>query len=192
MDDDEVKPVPDPSRLTTEQMLREVGNVERLLDARLQTIEAVMDERFNSVATQLGLSEQQRLEQKADTKDRVDTAMAAAEKAVREQTISSEKAIGVGQQSTAEQLKQTNITLSTVADNLTGLVNDLKTRVERIENIKQGGNEQVNDARAVAAQQQAVAAQQRASTAQMIAIVVAVLAFISLVAAIVLPLALRK
>ncbi len=172
-DDDEAKPVPDPTILTTEQLLREVGNVERLMDARLKIIEAVTDERFNSVETQFALFERQRIEQKQDTKSAVDSALAAAEKAVGNQTIASEKAIGVGQTATAEQLKQTNITVSTALGGLTSMLNDLKTRVERIENIRQGGTELRTDQRQNAAQMIGLAAVLVAAIAIAVTIILA-------------------
>lgn len=168
----DVKPTPDPTELTTASMLREVGNVERLLDARLQTIEGVTDERFSSVETQFALFERQRIEQKADTKSAVDAALAAAEKAVGNQTIASEKAIGVGQAATAEQLKQTNITLSTAIAGLTSMLTDLKTRVERIESIRQGGAELRGD--------------QRQSNAQLIAVATVVMAVVAVAVTIIL------
>lgn len=144
MTDTDNRPTPDPTVLTTEQLLREVAGAVDLVETRLKGIEDVMAEKFRSVDTQFGLVERQRVEQKKDTKDAVDAALAAAKEAVKEQTTASGLSITKSETATSEQLKQLTTTFNTAIAGLTLLLNDLKTRVERIENIKQGASENSN------------------------------------------------
>lgn len=95
--------------------------------------------------------ERQRVEQKKDTKDAVDAALAAAKEAVKEQTTASERAIAKSENSTAEQLKQLNTTFATAIGGVTANHDDLKERVGRIEAIKQGGQETIGGVYAFAA-----------------------------------------
>jgi len=139
----ESKPTPDPTVLTTEQLLREVDRVKELMQAEIKGLSDVSVEKFDSVETQFTLVERQRVEQKKDTKDAVDAALAAAKEAVKEQTTASGLSITKSETATAEQLKQLTVTFTTAINGVTVSFNDLKTRVERIENLKQGGREQL-------------------------------------------------
>jgi len=145
------KPTPDPTVLTTEQMLREVASAKEFMFSRIDGVVDVMVEKFDGVSVQLGLVERQRVEQKNDTKAAVDAALAAAKEAVKEQTTASGLSITKSETATAEQLKQLSQTFTTANSGLTLLLNDLKTRVERIENLKQGGRETLSGIYAFAA-----------------------------------------
>ena len=136
-------PTPDPTVLTTEQMLREVARAERLFRAEFEGYEATIEAKFTAVKVQFDLIERMRVEQKKDTKDAVDAALAAAKEAVKEQTTASGLSITKSETATAEQLKQLSTTFTTANNGITTAQNDLKTRVERIENIKQGGQEKI-------------------------------------------------
>jgi hypothetical protein len=85
--------------------------------------------------------ERQRLEQKKDTKDAVDAALAAAKEAVAANTSSSEKSITKSETATSEQLKQLNVTFTTANVGLLSNFNDLKDRVGKIEAAKQGARD---------------------------------------------------
>lgn len=137
------KPTPDPTILTTEQLLREVGGAQRFNRAQDDAMRDLLDEKFQSVQTQLSLVERQRVEQKNDTKAAVDAALAAAKEAVKEQTTAFGLATAKSETATAEQLKQLTVTFTTAISGVTNQLGDLKTRVERIENLKQGGRDQV-------------------------------------------------
>jgi len=110
----------------------------------------LLNEKVGAMEIQFGLVERQRVEQKKDTKDAVDAALAAAKEAVKEQTTASGLSITKSETATAEQLKQLSTTFTTAINGLTQLQNDIKTRVERIENIKQGGREVFSGIYAVA------------------------------------------
>lgn len=138
------KPTPDPTVLTTEQLLREIDRVKELMEAEIQAVKELNLEKFRSTETQFALVERQRVEQKKDTKDAVDAALAAAKEAVKEQTTASGLSIAKSETATSEQLKQLTQTFQTAIGGQTTQQNDLKTRVERIENVKQGGRETIS------------------------------------------------
>jgi VIT1/CCC1 family predicted Fe2+/Mn2+ transporter len=135
------KPTPDPTILTTEQLLREVDRVKELTDSKIDGTIAVFAEKFISVGKQFDLVEQQRVEQKSDTKAAVDAALTAQKEAVKEQTIASERAIAKSEASTAKQIEQLGATFSTAISGVTDVLQDLKDRITRIESVKQGGRE---------------------------------------------------
>jgi len=139
---------PDPTVLTTEQLLREVERVKELMISELKGMNAVFEERFNSIGTQLALIERQRIEQKEDTATAVQAALSAAKEAVKEQTTASEKSITKTETATSEQLRQLSTTFTTAQDAVADKVDDIKTRVERIENLKQGSKDAVTGAQA--------------------------------------------
>ena len=109
----------------------------RLIKAQL----AVIHERFKSESRIQNLIEDQRKERKEDDRRALDAALAAAEKARVADTEASDRANTKTELSTAEQLKQQNSTTNQANANVVTLLNALQTRVEKIENIKQGGTE---------------------------------------------------
>ena len=128
------KPTPDPTVLTTEALQREVGQLKELSNTAI----AALDERME---LQFSLVERQRVEQKSDTALAVNAALSAAKEAVKEQTLASGLAINKSEVATAEQLKQLNVTINTAISGVSSALADVKTRVERIENVKQGAKE---------------------------------------------------
>jgi hypothetical protein len=134
----EERPVPDPTVLTTEQLLREVANAVLLLEAKINGANAVTKEKLESVDTQFQLIERQRVEQKADTEKAVQAALSAAKEAVKEQTAASEKSISKSETSTADQLRQMTVTFDTAIKGLTDILSDTKERVGKIESRKEG------------------------------------------------------
>jgi hypothetical protein len=88
-----LRPVPDPTTLTTEQLHREVGILRELIEGQLKSMDDLMDEKFNGVEQKFTLVERQRIEQKADAKEALAAALQAAEKAVDEQTKAARKDI---------------------------------------------------------------------------------------------------
>jgi Cu/Ag efflux protein CusF len=140
---DENKPTPDPTVLTTEQLERAIMNVKELMTSELKGIVAVFEERFNSIAVQLALIASQRIEQKDDTSVAVQAALSAAKEAVKEQTAAAEKSILKTENSTAEQMKQMTTTFTVANEGLSLQIGDVKDRVAKIENVKQGGREAI-------------------------------------------------
>lgn len=165
--EDDSKPTPDPTILTTEQLLREVDRVKELMTALVEGLERVTDERFRSMDRQLSMidqqrieqkaeTQQQRIEQKADTKAAVDAALIAQKEAVREQTSASERAIAKSEASNTKQTDQLQVAFATAITQVTTTYNDLKTRVERIENLAQGGRLQQSQTQDASSQRIAV------------------------------------
>ncbi len=82
----------DPTALTTEALRRDVGALQALLQHEIECVREVMmartdaisklkEEKFAKVNQQFELIERARLEQKADTKERVDAALTAQKEA---------------------------------------------------------------------------------------------------------------
>jgi uncharacterized LabA/DUF88 family protein len=137
------KPTPDPTILTTEQLLREVDRAKELLLATLDGLDRVTQEKFRSVDRQFSLVEQQRIEQKVDTKAAVDAALIAQKEAVKEQTTASERAIAKSEAATTKQLEQLNATFTTAINGVAASLQDCKDRVAKLESLKQGGKDMV-------------------------------------------------
>jgi len=132
-DNDDKRPTPDPTILTTEQLLREIQTLKDWVKAQIDGLDGVIDERFASVAKQFTLIERQRVEQKADTEKAVQAALSAAKEAVKEQTAASDKSIDKAQTSTASDVKQQGVTFATAIQSQDKQHNDLKDRVTNIE-----------------------------------------------------------
>ena len=137
-------PIPDPTVLTTQQMLREVENLRNWGEDSHAGHERVALERFDSLDKQLVLIERQRVEQKSDTEKAVQAALSAAKEAVKEQTTAFGLATAKSETAMTEQLKQLNVTIGTAIAGVNISVGDLKERVAKMESAKQGGREQLS------------------------------------------------
>lgn len=127
------KPVPDPTVLTTEQLLREVDRVKELLIT-------MIDEKLHSVDIQFALIERMRVEQKADTNTSLQAALSAAKEAVKEQTIASDKSI-----------QKSETSFQTAINGVVIILDDLKDRINRVETAKATSFE--NEGRQLASRQ---------------------------------------
>jgi hypothetical protein len=125
----------DPTTLTTEALRREIHLLRELVEAKFDSIKEIEGEKFSSINKRFELVEQQRLEQKADTKAAVDAALTAQKEAVKEQTTASELAISKSENATAKQLEQLGATFQTTIGGVTTIIGDLKERVLRTESI---------------------------------------------------------
>ncbi len=137
----DIRPVPDPTTLTTAALMREIAAMNSVLDQRFQKTEDVVMERFLRVDHMFHIVEQQRVEQKSDTKAAVDAALTAQKEAVREQTTASERAIAKSEAATARQLEQMGSTFQVAIEGLRRDHQDLKERTVAIEQQKVGRNE---------------------------------------------------
>jgi type VI protein secretion system component VasK len=135
------RPVPDPTVLTTQQLYREIEAAREMTETLIDGLREILDEKFSSVDRQLQLVEQQRVEQKSDTKAAVDAALTAQKEAVKEQTTASERAIAKSEASTTKQLEQLSETFATSLRAMGDKVDDLKDRLTVTEALKQGGRE---------------------------------------------------
>lgn len=110
----------------------------RELQTKQADMERLRDEKFNGVAKQFALVEQQRIEQKADTKLAVDAALSAQVKAVEQQTVASERSIAKSETATSKQLEQLGTTFSTAFEGFRREIADIKERVTTVEQLKLG------------------------------------------------------
>jgi hypothetical protein len=133
---------PDPSLLTTAQILREINNLKELLEARDGGVALQVQRQFESVALQFELVERQRVEQKQDTKIAVDAALQAQKEAVREQTTASERAIAKSETATAKVIDQQTLANAAAINGVLASLSDVKERVGKIEFTKVGSSEQ--------------------------------------------------
>ena len=132
-------PTPDPTVLTTAQLERAIKNLQELFDSQLKGLAETRNEKFHSVAEQFALIERLRVEQKSDTKQAVDAALAAAKEAV-----------GKSEASTKEQLAQITLTFNTAIGALTKEISDLKERIGDAVAVKRGGDDQRSESRSAA------------------------------------------
>jgi len=136
--------VPDPSTLTTAQLLREIeilrGSIDDKVEARQREMVVAQElseakllgeitltaQRFDAINNQLQLIERQRVEQKSDTKAAVDAALIAQKEAVQEQTIASGLSIAKSEAATAKQLDQQSVTFTTAISGVAKTGSDQK------------------------------------------------------------------
>lgn len=117
----------DPSRLTTEALLREVARLEDLINVRFSSADQINRERWSAIEKQFAIIEEQRKEQKTDTNEAVRAAL-VAQKETSEKTE-----IAVSRQ--LEQLRDTFVA-ERDADRKSNV--DLKERIVGLEQQKVG------------------------------------------------------
>lgn len=141
-------PVIDPTKNVLDLVGAAIERQDDLRAVESKALREYMDSKFAAIEREFALIESRRVEQKVDTKVAVDAALSAAEKAVKEQTVASEKSIIKSETSAAEQSKQQNATFTAALKGVTDVLSDVKERVGKIETLRQGGAErQDNTAR---------------------------------------------
>lgn len=131
--DKDNRPVPDPTTLTTDALMREVANLKQLVFERIDRNAQVSEQKFGSIDKELQLNERQRVEQKKDTKDAVDAALTAQKEAVKEQTTASERAIAKSETSTTKSIEQLGEKFDTAFEGQRRETADLKDRINKTE-----------------------------------------------------------
>src|SRR5579864_9311401 len=156
----DIRPVPDPTVLTTaasarlEEMMRtlistEIMHQTTLFDEKLDGVRMQLAERMTGSTKQFGeklakieaqfeMLSARTAEQKKDTKDALDAALAAQKEAVASQTASSEKSITKSETATIERIKAVETLLATSTRASDDKIDDLKSRIVAIEAIKLG------------------------------------------------------
>jgi hypothetical protein len=132
------RPVPDPTELTTRALYREVAALREIIEEKIEALSLLFGEKFDSVDRQLTLVENQRVEQKQDTKTAVDAALSAQKEAVREQTTAFQLATAKSEATLKEQLTQITITFTTALSGITTQLDDIKARVTILEATRIG------------------------------------------------------
>jgi hypothetical protein len=158
------RPVPDPTRLTTEQLIREIGAARELIDKsiegtnrvivqlqaemdkvpgllrhELENFARVQDVKFEGIKTQFAERDTRTDQTSRDSKVAVDAALQAAKEAVGEQNRSSALAIAKSEAATTKQIDQLGILIQTSAGTTESKITDIKERLTRIEGEKAGG-----------------------------------------------------
>jgi len=130
---DDRRPIPDPTVLTTQALYREADRLQELIEQRIEGATAVIDQQFYKVEQQFELVERQRVEQKKDTKDAVDAALTAQKEAVREQTSASERSIAKSEAATTKQIDQLAVTFASTQESLLARIDELKERIIEVD-----------------------------------------------------------
>lgn len=153
-------PIPDPTVLTTQQLLREVLALKELFDSRfssydkaitllqavadrtqsigvieerVKSLSGLYDEKFRSIATQFTERDTRTEQTSRDSKVAVDAALQAAKEAVAEQNKSSALAIAKSEAATAKQIDQLGVAFSATTTGITDKIDDIKDRITTIE-----------------------------------------------------------
>jgi flagellar biosynthesis chaperone FliJ len=136
-DKEELKPVPDPTVLTTQALLREIAGLREVLEIRIEALTRDAHDKFGAcqatfkqVERQFQQVESQRVEQKADMKAAVDAALVS----LKETTTKSEDAI-------TRQLEQIVATFKAETSSLRRSIDDNKDRIVEVEQqvVRAGG-----------------------------------------------------
>jgi archaellum component FlaC len=122
MSQDDRRPVPDPTVLTTQALYREVSALQELIEQSIRGTREVIDQQFYKVEQQFELVERQRVEQKGDTKGAVDAALDAA----KEANAKSEEAF-------TKQIERLSQVIETTAADLRRSIDELKERLVEVD-----------------------------------------------------------
>lgn len=159
-------PIPDPSKLTTDQLRQEVKNLRELIEARLEGVTgtmqsnrellaneidklgAVSSERFTRIDTQFIERDKRTDQLSLADKTAVAAALQAAKEAVGAQNTSNSIAIAKSESSTVESIKQLQTLFNSAIDGLNDKVNDVKSRLDRGEGGHTASKEVHGDNRA--------------------------------------------
>jgi nitrogen regulatory protein PII-like uncharacterized protein len=150
---EDVKPIPDPTELTSKAVDKAVLVSRQYTEEEITHIRDWASSEIihlrDWAGIQFTLNERQRLELKEDTEKAVKSALDAAKEAVKEQTTASQLANTKSEVGFKEQLGQQDSRFSLANEGINRELSVLTTRVERIENLKQGGQDVVSRGLAV-------------------------------------------
>jgi hypothetical protein len=152
------RPIPDPTILTTQQLLREIASVREILESRLNGMDRAIDllqsqvdkspsigemyakheEKFHSIQTQFSERDTRTDQTSKDSKVAVDAALQAAKEAVGEQNKSSALAIAKSEASTTKQIDQISVIINSLAKGMDDKIDDIKTRITSMEGHTRG------------------------------------------------------
>jgi hypothetical protein len=192
VDSQDTRPVPDPTVLTTEASIRQEAMFRDLIKTEIEHVTELIAERINGVSnsfneklarieSRFDMLDNRTAEQKKDTKDALDAALAAQKEAVASQTASSEKSITKSETATIERIKAVETLLSASTRASDDKIDDLKSRIVAIEAVKLGNVEQT-------ATMRAGAFDMRGNMAVIISVITAVIAAASIIIAIIVVL----
>lgn len=142
------RPVPDPTELTRIASDRLEATIRDLVRSEINHLNALLTQKLVTVQQQFMLLDARTAEQKQDTTNALNAALAAQKEAVAAQTASSEKSITKSETATTERIKGVETLLATGGKATDDKIADIKDRVVAIESVKLGGTEAVAATRA--------------------------------------------
>ena len=157
----ELRPVPDPTVLTTQQLTVAILNLKELFESRMSAMDKAVEllqqtanrsptvnevymqheERFKSIAVQFAERDIRTEQTSRDSKVAVDAALQAAKEAVGEQNKSSALAIAKSEAATTKQMDQIAVIIQTTNSGVNDKIDDIKDRITSIESKKTGSSE---------------------------------------------------
>jgi hypothetical protein len=176
----DIRPVPDPSLLTTEASARLEAMIRDLIQTEIAHQHELFTEKLAKAEIQFRMLELRTAEQKKDTKDALDAALAAQKEAVASQTASSEKSITKSETATIERIKAVETLLSASTRASDDKIDDLKSRIVAIEAVKLGTVEGAATVRSSTSSTQA-------AIASVVGVILVVIAAASILIAILKP-----
>jgi hypothetical protein len=156
-------PSPDPTILTTQQLLREIAMSRDVIETRLsgmdkaiellqkatdkfpaqivadvKQLQSLHEEKFRSIAVQFAERDTRTEQTSRDSKVAVDAALQAAKEAVGEQNKSSALAIAKSEASTTKQIDQIGSIITAMTNGLNDKIDDIKSRLTSVEGRSAG------------------------------------------------------
>jgi hypothetical protein len=156
--DGDRRPIPDPTTLTTQQLLREILAVRELFETRLDGMDKAVallqatlnkspsiaemyakhEQMFDNIQTQFQERDTRTDQTAKDNKVAVDAALQAAKEAVGEQNKSSQLAIAKSESATTKQIDAIGELIANGQKGLDDKIDDMKTRLTLIEGRTRG------------------------------------------------------
>lgn len=119
--------------VATELRLGGIVNIPRQIDEKVSHLEQLTTVRFESIANQFKERDTRSERESRDNKVAVDAAFAAQKEAASEQNKSNTLAIDKSEKATTETLNKLSELFKTTTDGLGANINDLKSRMDRME-----------------------------------------------------------
>ena len=168
----DIKPVPDPTTLTTAQLIRELASLRKLIFTRIDamdkatallaedvsrtpttiqssvsTLRDVYDERFRSIALQFAERDVRTEQAATAAASALAAALQAAKEAVFEQAQAAAKAAEKTELSFTKQIDQIQLQIKTIGDGFSDRIAELKERIDRGEGSRAGATDQRGETR---------------------------------------------
>jgi hypothetical protein len=147
-----LRPDPDPTLLTTENLRREIANLKELLESRLvgnhelisteiQVLSKVTEERFQSIAIQFAERDKRTEQLSLADKTAIAAALQAQKEAAGATNESNSVALGKMEDNFTKLIDQGQTLLNSVAKNMDDKINDLRSRLDTGEGQGRGKTE---------------------------------------------------
>lgn len=128
-------PVPDPTLLTTQALMREIAGLKELVFSRLDSSDQLTQERFRGVERQFSERDTRTTQSEVASKEAIAAALQAAKEAVGEQAKNFTLSIDKSETATVKQIDAVKQNSETAIAGATSQINDLKERTTRIESL---------------------------------------------------------